>query len=75
MVDTKFERTLTALPPDLRQEVEDFTAFLLSKRMASQSDTTGEAHPLAGLARAWWDETLVDEDMLPERSLGRDVDL
>ena len=75
MADVKFEHTLAALPPDLREEVEDFAAFLLAKRVPSKSDAIGEAHPLASLSGVWRDEPLADRDLLPERSLGRDVDL
>jgi hypothetical protein len=75
MADAKLERTLAALPPDLREEVEDFAAFLLARRVAGKSDATGEAHPLASLAGVWLNEPLADKDLLPKRSLGRDVDL
>ena len=75
MADAKLEHTLAALPPDLLEEVEDFAAFLLARRVASRSNATGEAHPLAGLAGAWRDEALAAEDMLAKRSLGRDIDL
>jgi hypothetical protein len=74
MADMKLERTLAALPPELRAEVEDFAAFLLAKQ-ASKDDATGEAHPLASLAGAWQNEPLTDGDLLPRRSFGRDVDL
>lgn len=74
MADTKLERTLAALPPDLRAEVEDFAAFLLSKQ-ASEDDATGEAHSLASLAGAWRNEPLTDEDLVSYRTFGRDVDL
>lgn len=75
MADTNLERTLAALTPDLKQEVEDFAAFLLARRGVTKGGTTGEAHPLAGLAGAWQDEPLADEELLPQRSSGRDVDL
>ena len=79
MADTKLERTLAALPPDLREEIEDFAAFLLARRglekNSEKSEAKGEAHPLASLAGAWRDEPLTDEDLIPQRSLGRDVDL
>jgi hypothetical protein len=75
MADAKLERTLAALPPDLREEVKDFAAFLLARRGAARNEMVGEAHPLSPLAGAWRDEPLVDEDLLPKRSLGRDVDL
>lgn len=75
MADTKLERTFAALPPDLREEVEDFAAFLLARRGSRRNDATGEAHPLANLAGAWRNETLTNEDLVPHRSLGRDVDL
>ena len=74
MADSSFERTFAALPPDLKQEVEDFAEFLLLKRSA-KNEFTGDAHPLANLAGAWRNEPLSDEDLLPERTLGRDVDL
>ena len=69
---TRFVRTLAALPPELRQEVQDFAEFLLAKR-AVTSPVTGEDHPLAALAGAWADEPLSDDALLPERTLGRDV--
>ncbi len=72
MADNSFERTFAALPPDLR-EVEDFAEFLLTKRQVNE--TTGDAHPLANLAGVWRDEPLADEDLLPNRMLGREVDL
>lgn len=75
MADTKLERTLAALPPDLRAEVEDFAAFLLSKQVAEKDDATGEAHPLASLAGAWRNEPLTDKDLISHRTFGRDVDL
>ncbi len=75
MADSSLERTLAALSPDLKKEVEDFAAFLLTKRGVEKSDATGEAHPLAGLAGAWRDEPLPDEDLLPQRTLGRHVEL
>jgi hypothetical protein len=68
------ERTLAALPPELRQEVQDFAEFLLAKR-AFVSPATGEKHPLAPLAGAWTDEPLSDDELLPERTLGREVKL
>ena len=75
MADVKLERTIAALPPDLREEVGNFAAFLLSKRKGGKNTATGETHPLARLAGVWRDEPLADKDLLPERSLGRDVDL
>lgn len=69
---TRLVRTLAALPPELRQEVQDFAEFLLAKR-AVMSPATGENHPLAALAGAWADEPLSDDELLPERTLGRDV--
>lgn len=75
MADIKLERTLATLPPDLRAEVEDFAAFLLSKQLAAKNDATGEAHPLASLAGAWRNEPLTDEDFVSHRTFGRDVDL
>jgi hypothetical protein len=75
MADVKLERTLAALPPNLREEVEDFAAFLLARRVGGKDAATGETHPLASLSGVWRDEPLADEDLLPERSLGRDVDL
>ena len=80
MADTNLERTLAALPPDLQQEVEDFAAFLPSRRSVTEGGVTGggatgAAHPLADLAGAWQDEPLADEDLLPKRSPRRDVDL
>lgn len=74
MADRSFERTFAALPPELQKEVEDFAEFLLAKQSAKH-DTTGEVHPLANLAGAWRNEPLPDEDLLPERTLGRKVDL
>ncbi len=74
MADSNFERTFAALPPDLKQEVQDFAEFLLSKR-STQDRAVSDAHPLASLAGAWRDEPLSDEDLLPERTLGRGVDL
>lgn len=74
MADSSFERTFAALPPDLRREVEDFAEFLLSKR-STKNSAVGDAHPLAGLAGVWRDEPLPDKDLLPKRTLGRDVDL
>ncbi len=74
MADMKLERTLAALPPDLRAEVEDFAAFLLAKQASEKGDATGEAHPLASLAGAWRDELLTDEDLVSHRTFGRDVD-
>ncbi|MEM7734720.1 MAG: DUF2281 domain-containing protein [Deinococcota bacterium] len=47
---TRLERTLEALPPELRQEVQDFAEFLLAKR-AVVSPATDEEHPLAPLSR------------------------
>ena len=75
MADVNLERTLAALPPDLREEVGDFAAFLLVRRTGRRNAATGETHPLASLSGVWRDEPLADEDLLPERSLGRDVDL
>ena len=74
MADSNFEHTFAALPPNLKQEVEDFAEFLLYKR-STQDRNANDAHPLASLAGAWRDEPLSDEDLLPERTLGRDVDL
>ncbi len=71
----KLEHTLAALPPELRGEVEDFAAFLLAKRKSQERDTEGDVHPLARLAGAWQDESLTDQELLPQRSAGRDVDL
>lgn len=85
MADTNLERTLAALPPDLQREVEDFAAFLLARRSVTEDSVTrgslteggatGASHPLAALAGAWRDEPLTDEELLPKRSPGRDVDL
>ena len=70
-----FERTFAALSPELKKEVEDFAEFLLAKRVGEKSGATGEAHPLASLAGVWRDEPLLDEDLLPGRTLGREVEL
>lgn len=75
MADMKLERTLAALPPNLRAEVEDFAAFLLAKQASKRDDATGEAHPLASLAGVWQNEPLTDADLVPHRSFGRDIDL
>lgn len=75
MTDIQLERTLAALSPELRDEVADFAAFLLSRRGRGADPATGDAHPLAGLAGAWRDEPLADGELLPKRSPGRDVDL
>ena len=69
------EHTLAALPPELREEVEDFAAFLLAKRRGREREAKGEIHPLAHLAGVWQDEPLTDQELLPQRSAGRDVDL
>lgn len=72
--DTDIARTLAKLPPDLREEVADFASFLLEKHTRAQG--RGEpSHPLTKLAGAWADEPLPDEELLPERTLGRPVDL
>ena len=74
MANKSFERTFAALPPELQKEVEDFAEFLLAKRL-TKGKTKDDVHPLANLAGAWRDEPLSDEDLLPERTLGREVDL
>ena len=74
MADSSFERTLAALPPDLKKEVKDFAEFLLEKRLAKNNAENG-THPLASLAGVWRDEALLDEELLSARTLGREVDL
>ena len=74
MADSSFERTFAALPPDLKREVKDFAEFLLEKRL-TKVDASGDIHPLASLAGVWRDEALPDEELLPKRTLGREVDL
>lgn len=71
----ELEHTLAALTPELRDEVEDFAAFLLAKRKSQEREGKGEIHPLAHLAGAWQDEPLTDQELLPQRSAGRDIDL
>ena len=71
MADNNFERTFAALPPSLKKEVEDFAEFLLSKTKLNSA--TNNPH-LASLAGAWRDEPLTDEDLLPKRTPGREVD-
>ena len=74
MADSNFERTFAALSPDLKQEVKDFAESILSKR-TTLDRAVSDPHPFASLAGAWRDEPLPDEDLLPERTLGRDIDL
>lgn len=71
---TDLARTLAKLPPDLREEVADFASFLLEKHTRAQKRSE-PGHPLAKLAGAWADEPLSDEELLPERTLSRPVDL
>ena len=74
MADSSFERTFAALPSDLKKEVKDFAEFLLEKRLA-KANTENGAHSLASLAGVWRDEALPDEELLPKRTLGREVEL
>lgn len=74
MANSKLERTLAALPPELRAEVEDFAAFLLARQVPEADDATGLAHPLASLSGVWQDEPLEDDALTPRRSPGRSVD-
>lgn len=74
MHDRSLERILENLPPDLKDEVRNFAEFLLEKHSLEAGVDDG-VHPLASLAGAWRDEQLTNDELLPERTLGRDVRL
>jgi hypothetical protein len=75
MSDSSFEHTYAALPPELKKEVKDFAEFLLAKRSENIKAGSATHHPLAQIAGVWRNETLRDEDLLPKRTLGRELDL
>ena len=77
VADPTLERTLASLPPDLKEEVADFAAFLLAKHASETGinhEATGTAHPLGKLAGVRRDEPLSDEDLLPDRTAGRRIE-
>lgn len=74
MHDRSLERILENLPPDLKDEVRNFAESLLEKHSLEAGVDDG-VHPLTSLAGAWRDEQLTNDELLPERTLGRDVRL